>query len=319
MKTIYFTSLFVFVMCSTIVTTAQVKEHPAISKYQNAEFVTSQITDYAPYVFGTGPEEEKEFRGYGWYFSKFIDLEGKVTRIQYKVPESEGIYKVYKNYENALRNGGYEIISVISNKESSWPFWNETVYAHESGINSFRGGEFANPMGIDGFWYIAAKGLYKGENIYLAIYINYYDQDIYILQDAIEIQPMESGLVTAVKIGDNIKMDGYVSIYGVYFDSGKSEVKKESEPALNEIAEFLEANTDNTFFIVGHTDNVGGLSFNMELSKNRADAVREYLINNYNVSSDQIVAEGIGPLSPKTSNATEEGKARNRRVEIVIQ
>src|SRR6056297_2427763 len=299
----------------------EVKDHPALSKYEGAEIIAYQVEDYAPYVLGTGPQEEKgeEFRGHSKYFSDFIDLEGKVTRIQYAVNIEEGLFKVFKNYEQALKEAGYQILFTTSDQESSWPFWNETVYHHEWGINPVRGDQFRDPFGRNGFRFLSAKGTYRGNNIYFAIFMNPDQDDIIITQDVIEINPMESGLVTAAKIEEDIELSGFVSIYGIYFDTDKAVIKEDSIPALKEIALFLKNHSDKKYYIVGHTDNVGDLSYNMGLSQKRAEAVMDALIQDYGINKLQIDAYGVASLAPVTSNATESGKAKNRRVEIVEQ
>lgn len=296
-------------------------DHPALSRYKGAEIVAYKTQDYVPYVLGIDKQEEKkeDFKGHRKYFKEYVDLEGKLTRIQYRTSKSEGLYKVFKNYENALNSAGYEILFSTSNKESSWPFWNETVYHHEWGINALTGDNFEKPFGREGFHYIAAKGVYKGNNIYFALFINNYDDKIFITQDVIEIKPMETGLVTAKKIEDNIELNGFISIYGIHFDTGKWNIKEKSKPTLKEIATFLNNHKDRKYYIVGHTDNVGEFSSNMMLSEKRAKEVMNTLITEYGVPKEQVKAYGVASLTPVTSNRTDEGKARNRRVVIVEQ
>ncbi len=319
-KTILTALISLLIVSPYLFSKNEIKEHPALSKYEGAKFMGSRVIDYAPYVLGTALQEEKEekFRGHGRYFSEFIDLEGQLTRIQYRVSRSEGLFKVYKNYENALKNAGYQILFTTSEKESSYPFWDEEVYHYERGINAIRIEEFKGPTGSEGFRFLSAKGTYKGNNIYFAIFINNrWDDYIYITQDIIEENPMESGLVTAKKIEDNIEMSGFVSIYGVHFDTGKWNIKEESKPALKEIAGFLKNHPEKEYFIVGHTDNVGDFASNMMLSEKRAHAVLTALVQDYGVKAEQLEAYGVSSLAPVTSNSTDEGKAKNRRVEIV--
>lgn len=72
-------------------------------------------------------------------------------------------------------------------------------------------------------------------------------------------------------------------------------------------------------YVVGHTDNVGTLSSNMDLSKRRADAVVNVLVSKYGIDAKRLYAAGVGPLSPVVANKIEKGRAKNRRVELVKQ
>ena len=123
----------------------------------------------------------------------------------------------------------------------------------------------------------------------------------------------------ASSLENSIKADGKAAVYGIYFDTDKSVLKPESEPSLSEIAKLLNANPALKVYIVGHTDNIGSFDHNLKLSKDRADAVVKELINKYSISSNRLQPVGVGPAAPVASNETEEGKAKNRRVELVAQ
>jgi OmpA-OmpF porin, OOP family len=116
-----------------------------------------------------------------------------------------------------------------------------------------------------------------------------------------------------------ISSTGHGAIYGIYFDFNKSEVKPESERALKAIGEFLSARPNLKVFIVGHTDNAGGVDYNMKLSQARADAVMKALTTKYKVNPQSVKAYGVGQLVPVAPNKTEAGRAKNRRVELVVQ
>jgi len=120
-------------------------------------------------------------------------------------------------------------------------------------------------------------------------------------------------------MGNDINTTGHVSIYGIYFDTGKSEIKPESDAAISEIAKLLKNNDALNLYVVGHTDNVGSFDSNMKLSKERADAVAKVLSDKYGISAARLKPYGVASLSPITSNDTEDGKAKNRRVELVKQ
>jgi len=126
-------------------------------------------------------------------------------------------------------------------------------------------------------------------------------------------------VANAEAMGNDINATGHVSIYGIFFDTGKSEIKPESDAAMEEIAKLLKNNDALNVYIVGHTDNVGTFDSNMKLSKERADAVAKTLSDKYGISAARLKTYGVASLSPVTSNDTEDGKAKNRRVELVKQ
>jgi len=126
-------------------------------------------------------------------------------------------------------------------------------------------------------------------------------------------------VANAEAMGNDINSTGHVSVYGIYFDTGKSEIKPESDAAISEIAKLLESNGALKLYVVGHTDNVGSFDSNMKLSKDRADAVAKALSGKHGIAAARLKPHGVASLSPVTSNDAEEGKAKNRRVELVKQ
>jgi OOP family OmpA-OmpF porin len=120
-------------------------------------------------------------------------------------------------------------------------------------------------------------------------------------------------------LSNDLKTTGHSAVYGIYFDTGKSEIKPESEQAIGEIAKLLKSDTGLKVYVVGHTDNVGGLEANMKLSRDRADAVVQALVRDHGIIASRLNAYGDGPYAPVASNDTEEGRAKNRRVELVKQ
>jgi outer membrane protein OmpA-like peptidoglycan-associated protein len=134
----------------------------------------------------------------------------------------------------------------------------------------------------------------------------------------IEEAEMEQDIVVdANSMMSDINAQGRVALYGIYFDFDKTEVKPESDPTLKEITKLLSDNPSLNLFVVGHTDNTGDYKYNMKLSQERAEAVVKVLVSKYNVNSKRLTSAGVGPLAPFTTNDTEEGKAQNRRVELI--
>ena len=96
-------------------------------------------------------------------------------------------------------------------------------------------------------------------------------------------------------------------------------IREESEPTLKEIAELLRRHGDWRLQVNGHTDGIGTDQYNLELSKRRAVAVREALVKRYGIDAGRLTSQGFGKSQPKDTNDTLEGRARNRRVELVRQ
>jgi len=115
----------------------------------------------------------------------------------------------------------------------------------------------------------------------------------------------------------DIGATGHAAVYGIYFDTDQSVVKPQSEPALQEIAKLLQKEPKLNIRVVGHTDSTGDLAHNMTLSEARAKAVVEALTTKHAVAAARLTAHGVGPMAPVASNDTEEGRAKNRRVELV--
>ncbi len=126
-------------------------------------------------------------------------------------------------------------------------------------------------------------------------------------------------VANADAFANDLKTTGHSAVYGIYFDTGKSDLKPQSEQAIGEIVKLLKSDMTLKVYVVGHTDNVGGLESNMKLSQDRADAVVKALVGAHGISAARLKSFGNGPYAPVASNDTEEGKAKNRRVELVKQ
>ncbi len=136
----------------------------------------------------------------------------------------------------------------------------------------------------------------------------------------IEKEAMKQEIVANAKfMAEGLQTSGHVALYGIYFDFNKADVKPESEPALREIARLLQDDTKLHLYVVGHTDNVGNYEYNVKLSQARAEAIVKTLVNKHKIAASRLKAGGVGPLAPVSSNDTEEGRAKNRRVELVKQ
>jgi outer membrane protein OmpA-like peptidoglycan-associated protein len=120
----------------------------------------------------------------------------------------------------------------------------------------------------------------------------------------------------ATSLESALTRDKRALVYGIYFKFARADIRSVSEPVLKEIAAVMKKNPDWTLNIAGHTDNIGGDASNLDLSRRRADSVKAALVARYGIAAGRLTTGGSGASQPQTTNATPEGRARNRRVEL---
>ncbi len=229
---------------------------------------------------------EKDFDKHEFFVQngKKVSVEGHKYYIQYNLNQGAkgpGDLKVVRNIQNALTKIGGKVLF-----ESERP-WKSTIKLEKGGKETWVT-----------VW--AWPTLYR----------------LTIVEKEVMKQEVEAN---AEAMGNDINTTGHVSIYGIYFDTGKAEIKPESDAAIAEIAKLLKNNNALKVYVVGHTDNVGSFDANMKLSKDRAVAVTNSLISKHGIASSRLKAYGVSSLAPVASNDKEEGKVKNRRVELVKQ
>jgi len=249
-------------------------------------------------------------------------VDGKMRRQFCKLSEGVSPYEVIKNYEKAIQSKGGEIIHFTRSVKR---YTDEETGERVSFMQRlFTKGRKANGgyayLQLPNFAqdYVVGKVSTAENDIYISVAATVVEKITYYELVTIVAEPMAMNNVTLNVLNEGIADKGRVAIYDIYFDTGKSTVKDESKNALTIIADYLKSNQDQKFLIVGHTDNTGDFQANIQLSENRANAVIEKLVNEYGVSKTQLVPYGVGSVSPQMSNSTEDGKARNRRVELVV-
>jgi outer membrane protein OmpA-like peptidoglycan-associated protein len=251
-----------------------------------------------------------------------LKVQGEITRTQYTTSKDNNPSFVYMNYLDAMKKANWEILfSGSGPDELGFDSYEWQYNMFQEGYK--QGDQFGNKLGFrgssasSGYAYIAAKMEDGDTSYYAVIYIVEQDDHTMINEDIIKAKTPKVGLVTAQLLTENIDKKGHLALEGIYFDLAKATLTDKSDKALKNIADYLNAHKDEKFFIVGHTDSDGDFSANLVLSKNRATAVMSALIDKYGVDANQLQAEGVANLAPIATNATTEGKAKNRRVEIV--
>ena len=311
---------FIMVSVSHAQVTADIKgskDNPLISRMDGAFIAFEKTVKWDNYILPVSKIIKVEGQN-AW--EKRLKLAGEVNRLQYTISKDNNASYVYANYMKALKEANWELLFSGNGEEelgnSSYE-WQYTMF--QEGLK--QGDKFGNEYDFRGgnYAYITAKYEEADTSFYAMIYIVEKDDFTLITQDIIKVKNPDTGMVTAKMLKEKIDHKGHLALDGIYFETGKATITGKSKAALKNIASFLNANKEKKFFIVGHTDNTGNFASNMTLSENRAKAVMQALINDYGVDAAQLQAYGVAGLCPVTSNATDEGKSRNRRVEIVEQ
>ena len=291
-------------------------DHPLISRFPNSVIIYYEVKEFDEYILPLGElDGEREL-------SESKRLAGKVTRIQYRAPKDRSTFEIYHSYESALKDSGFEILLSGTQEELGW-FWTRKLYLRDVNPLHFDGNIVISE---DDFRYLSAKLTDEQENtgdVYVSLCVSLYHraEGPGIQLDVIETKPMEEELITveANALAKEMSERGAVAIQDIHFDTGKAQIKPESEPVLEEIAKLLSQEPDLLLYVVGHTDNQGAFEYNMDLSRRRAKAVVEALVTDYNIDGERLESHGVGPLAPTTTNETEEGRTQNRRVELVVR
>lgn len=126
-------------------------------------------------------------------------------------------------------------------------------------------------------------------------------------------------VANAAAFSNDIRATGHAAVYGITFDTDSATIKPESAQAIGEIAKLLKGDPALKIFVVGHTDATGSVDHNLKLSQDRAQAVLQALVRDHGVAAARLRSFGCGPFAPVASNDSEDGKAKNRRVELVKQ
>jgi len=126
-------------------------------------------------------------------------------------------------------------------------------------------------------------------------------------------------VVNAEVISKDLKSTGHIALYGILFDTNKADIKSESAQAISEIAKLLQADPGLKLYVVGHTDSTGVLDHNVRLSQERAESVLQSLVRTHGIAAARLRSFGAGPFAPLASNDSDDGRTKNRRVELVKQ
>jgi outer membrane protein OmpA-like peptidoglycan-associated protein len=234
---------------------------------------------------------DSEFDSYNFFNGKnCITVEGKKYKRTYTLKEDaqkSSIIQVSRNYANAIRSMGGTVVFDGAPQDA----------------------ECADNNGLQ---MVVGKVVKDGNEMWVEVVPTGDGSDYYL---TIVIKELMKQDVTASDMFNALSRDGHIALY-INFDTGKSIIKPESQSIIGEIVQMMKANADIKLSIEGHTDNVGNPVSNKTLSEERAKSVVKAIIDQ-GISVERLSASGYGQDKPIGDNNTEEGRARNRRVELV--
>lgn len=265
-------------------------------------------------------------------------IEGRRTRVMYVLPEGIAPLQAVRNYQNEVKGQGGRTLFECKDADCggsqklSWGGGGQMslsmhIWPREKGGLQNKASTCALKSRISEQRYAALE--FPGSRAYASVLAyaisekggdcETFNGRTVVALDVLEPQGMAQKMETprADEMAKSISANGRVALYGIHFDSNRADVRPESKDALEQIALLLKNQPALKLIVVGHTDNVGGFTANMDLSRRRAEAVVAALVSQYKVDGKRLQPVGVSFASPIAANSAEDGRAKNRRVELV--
>lgn len=301
-------------------------DHPLIGRYEGAEQVGRYDTAFDEVEVMNGPISGARGAGApGW-----LRLEGAVTLLYYRLPAGRSSLEVLRNYQASLEGKGFRTLFTCATGNGSC-YLTRPGRSPDTAPYDFALALDANPElpRLDGDFirnyfgtqarYLLARRDGPDGTVYASLSIAEHDRGNHAFIRVVQTQPMDAdkiGFVDADAMSRGIADSGRISLYGIHFDFDKDTLRDDSEPTLAEILRLLRAQPDLRLTVVGHTDAQGGAAYNQDLSRRRAATVVAWL-ERRGIDAARLASRGAGAGEPVAANDNEEGRARNRRVELV--
>jgi outer membrane protein OmpA-like peptidoglycan-associated protein len=269
-------------------------DHPAVSRYAGSEWIEGTNRAFDAYALIVGVENRTPVTE---------PLEGRVTRRVYRNPAGRSTLEILRNYRAALEGQGFRLRWSCDSAEAC-------ASRGRSGWKTVNG---MNPGVAGDLRYVAMQRSAGGATTTVAVAVN--PQRSFV--DVVETAAMDTGMVSAEALGAALDDTGSVVLDGLYFATGSAELLPESDAAIAQAAALLQSRPELRLDVQGHTDNVGNEAANLTLSRRRAQAVADALIQGHGIASSRLGVRGFGQGRPVADNGSEEGRAKNRRVELV--
>lgn len=298
------------------------KDHPLFGRYQGSNIVYYKAVGYEEYALLQAPHdygallERDDLRDRSG--SEWRKAEGRLTRIRYEVPVGTSSLEVMRNYEAALKGKGFEVLFACADSACLTGSLKDPYLLGQQ-IDTDNGLSTAY---FDHARYMLVKLDGPQGTVYGSVLAGEDKENVTAFLAVLETKPMAGdkiGFIDVDAMRQAIDTAGTVNVYGIHFDFDKDTLRPGSKSTLDEIAKLLAGNAQLKLEIVGHTDNRGTHEYNMDLSRRRAASVVAALVRDHAIAPDRLTSSGAGFTVPVASNDSEDGRARNRRVELVAR
>jgi outer membrane protein OmpA-like peptidoglycan-associated protein len=258
--------------------------------------------------------------------AEVLSVEGAMISRVFQKPENRSNLEIFRSYERELTAAGFTIhaageltapTSFLINQVygPNTPSLSARQYNDPNSGGRASGLELSFIVGLADHYLVASRTSNEQE-FWVAIALSG-QRPKYIVEELTRtVMATNTVTLDLDRLRSEIESAGSIAIYDIHFATGSAVIEPESADALAIIATYLDE-TPGGFYIVGHTDDTGSLESNLELSDNRAAAVKEALVTEHGISAGRLETRGVGPLSPVSNNTGQAGRALNRRVEIV--
>jgi OOP family OmpA-OmpF porin len=305
-------------------------DHPLIKRFSGSWLAGQRVSGWDAAAVPAAPKVQKADK---YKFEELVELEGKVTQSLYIAPRGKAALEVWRNYQQALTAAGFKPRFVCERDCNDLYFawvrqlqptkgfvWAKGDVDTPTGSRYSLTSALANDRMLVGT--LGKPGQEATVLLYTSLAANATTGLVATYVQIVEPKAMTTGQVTVdpAALQAGLAAEGRVTLTGLFFDTGKTELKPESKAQLDAMAELLKSQPTLKAWIVGHTDNVGAFESNERLSLARAQAVVAALTAPpYKVDGKRLAAKGLANLAPVAGNGDDAGRARNRRVELVAQ
>ena len=226
--------------------------------------------------------------------------------------------EVLTNYDLALKAKGFQTVFTCADKACFKGSMND-LYLLEQQLDPTNGLSTAYSGHAR---YLLSKLDRPEGHVYASVFAGEDNSQTVVFVRVLEAKSMETDRIAVIKAADmqaGLETNGRINLYGIQFDFDQATIKGESKPTLDEIAKLLTDKPDLKLDVVGHTDSVGTETYNLDLSNRRAGNVVAALIGTYGIDQAQLSSRGAGMSQPIASNDSDDGRAKNRRVELIAK